>query len=730
MVGTPQYCSPEQCLGQQIDGRSDIYSLGCILYEMFCGEPPFESDNAIGVVYMHIHEKPVQPSKKTADKLSPGVEAIICKCLEKKASDRYQSMQELLADLTLVANGDGDKIAIAKEAQTEKKPKVIILTTLGLIAFCLLYFTLAKFASVHSDSRTKTASIKSTKINSTADSKQLIESQLQANAFRQEKQIEKAAELERKIKQQCYYLCKEPRAALPILTDVSASLDKQGDFNGSKKFALMVFDCLSRLDKQNQIFDGMYKYAEAVCQGLLNSKRHLTSDQARIVEQVSFIPMFPDAGSSESQYTANLVVLEHNYHRFPLTKEYANALSKKITSDITSGKADDAEISECINANLQVNGKYSLASANMFIDMGRTYNLAGHKANARKYGRLAKECLEQNQDSHDNLDVGVSWARLGQMYSSLSDANDCIYCCRKAVEITEFECKGLSAVKLRQPAGTDSLSNTLDVFAAAEKEFLFRTETLVQNLIHFNRFAECENVAKELYTQSLKSEGIPERLRIDSARHLIDVLTELKKFDKARQIIAEVGAFYKAHLLKKRAESFHEQTTTDGSMRELIKDLIRLHMEKEAIETLPTLAQVQSRQSKERIVLLEIYTYIALSDAAKLKDSFNNALAVGPSASILSARTQTWIELIEYAKNNFNSEENKKLKNFLSECIKTMVSKTDIDSLAIAKICASIRYVLKDEALYQELNAFIEQSLPKYKLELYRQDYAVAAGEK
>jgi hypothetical protein len=119
-----------------------------------------------------------------------------------------------------------------------------------------------------------------------------------------------------------------------------------------------------------------------------------------------------------------------------------------------------------------------------------------------------------------------------------------------------------------------------------------------------------------------------------------------------------------------------------------------------------------------------------LSDAAKLKDSFNNALAVGPSASILSARTQTWIELIEYAKNNFNSEENKKLKNFLSECIKTMVSKTDIDSLAIAKICASIRYVLKDEALYQELNAFIEQSLPKYKLELYRQDYAVAAGEK
>jgi hypothetical protein len=95
LLGTPLYMSPEQCLGvKELDRRTDIYSLGCIVYEMLCGEPPFVSEGFGALVNMHINQAPDPPSRRSPD-VSPSLEALILKMLAKNADDRFQTMHEL-----------------------------------------------------------------------------------------------------------------------------------------------------------------------------------------------------------------------------------------------------------------------------------------------------------------------------------------------------------------------------------------------------------------------------------------------------------------------------------------------------------------------------------------------------------------------------------------------------------------------------------------------------------
>jgi eukaryotic-like serine/threonine-protein kinase len=104
VFGTPAYMSPEQALGKATDGRTDVYALGVMLYEMACGRVPFSGENAIVVLSMHANEEPEPLSKRKPD-VSPELEAIVNKCLSKDLEARYSSMAELAADLARLAAG-------------------------------------------------------------------------------------------------------------------------------------------------------------------------------------------------------------------------------------------------------------------------------------------------------------------------------------------------------------------------------------------------------------------------------------------------------------------------------------------------------------------------------------------------------------------------------------------------------------------------------------------------
>jgi serine/threonine protein kinase len=97
-MGTPEYMAPEQCEGGLVDGQSDIYGLGIIIYEMVTGRPPFLADTPLAVAYKQVHDAAPLLSKKCPD-VPQRLELIVAKCLKKNKADRYINADELLKDL-------------------------------------------------------------------------------------------------------------------------------------------------------------------------------------------------------------------------------------------------------------------------------------------------------------------------------------------------------------------------------------------------------------------------------------------------------------------------------------------------------------------------------------------------------------------------------------------------------------------------------------------------------
>jgi len=98
VLGTAQYLSPEQARGQPVDARSDLYSTGCLLYELLTGRPPFVGDSPVSVAYQHVREDPVPPSQIDPD-IPPPLDAIVLKALAKNPDNRYDDAAQMRADI-------------------------------------------------------------------------------------------------------------------------------------------------------------------------------------------------------------------------------------------------------------------------------------------------------------------------------------------------------------------------------------------------------------------------------------------------------------------------------------------------------------------------------------------------------------------------------------------------------------------------------------------------------
>lgn len=104
VIGTAAYLSPEQAQGHPVDGRSDVYSLGVVLYEMLTGEAPFSGDTPLSVAYKHVRENPEPPSTLNPD-VPDGLDAIVMKALAKNPENRYSSALEMREDLERFLSG-------------------------------------------------------------------------------------------------------------------------------------------------------------------------------------------------------------------------------------------------------------------------------------------------------------------------------------------------------------------------------------------------------------------------------------------------------------------------------------------------------------------------------------------------------------------------------------------------------------------------------------------------
>jgi eukaryotic-like serine/threonine-protein kinase len=104
VIGTAQYLSPEQARGEKVDARSDLYSTGCLLYELLVGRPPFVGDSPVSVAYQHVRETPLPPSQLDPE-ISPEIDAVVLKALAKDPAERYQSAREMKDDISRLLSG-------------------------------------------------------------------------------------------------------------------------------------------------------------------------------------------------------------------------------------------------------------------------------------------------------------------------------------------------------------------------------------------------------------------------------------------------------------------------------------------------------------------------------------------------------------------------------------------------------------------------------------------------
>jgi Serine/threonine protein kinase len=147
IFGSPAYMSPEQCKGERVDHRGDIYSLGCVMFEMLIGQPPFIRENPVKTILAHIYDTPPPVALKLLGlENRHDIEAVINACLAKEPSERYDSIDQLAQDLALLAEGKDPKIRqriTKKKMQRQLKFAGFKYFPLTLIALCAVLITLA-----------------------------------------------------------------------------------------------------------------------------------------------------------------------------------------------------------------------------------------------------------------------------------------------------------------------------------------------------------------------------------------------------------------------------------------------------------------------------------------------------------------------------------------------------------------------------------------------------------
>ncbi len=142
VIGSVHYMSPEQCLGKKADVRSDIYSLGCLLYEAVTGCRPLDADNPIGLMHLHATQMPEPISKRLGDAMTPaGLNNVLVRSMMKDPAQRYQSMAAMQEDLSLVLSGQGGSIDDPGKA-TKSSGRFSIMPGVGVLC-ALLFLILA-----------------------------------------------------------------------------------------------------------------------------------------------------------------------------------------------------------------------------------------------------------------------------------------------------------------------------------------------------------------------------------------------------------------------------------------------------------------------------------------------------------------------------------------------------------------------------------------------------------
>lgn len=132
IVGTAQYLSPEQATGGQADLRSDLYSVGCLFYELISGQPPFSGETPVAIAYQHV-SAPLIPVTSLTTGLDPAIDSFFEVALAKSPENRYQNAASMLKDLKRLSRGERITAKIPTQRSVNPRRRLLIATSLVLL---------------------------------------------------------------------------------------------------------------------------------------------------------------------------------------------------------------------------------------------------------------------------------------------------------------------------------------------------------------------------------------------------------------------------------------------------------------------------------------------------------------------------------------------------------------------------------------------------------------------
>ncbi len=153
-LGTAAYMSPEQARGEEVDNRSDIFSLGSILYEMLAGEPPFKGEHEAALLYEIVHEEP-EPLARYRSDIPQGLQNIVDKAVQKNSSDRYQNANDMLSDMKGIFQSTEPVTTAKIVSKGMSRSKFIAAGIASLVFIAALVIVIRHFASQRVESPTE-----------------------------------------------------------------------------------------------------------------------------------------------------------------------------------------------------------------------------------------------------------------------------------------------------------------------------------------------------------------------------------------------------------------------------------------------------------------------------------------------------------------------------------------------------------------------------------------------
>lgn len=495
LLGTPQYLSPEQCMGAKADARSDVYALGCILYETLSGAPPFDAENAMGLIHQHVNAELPPLSNKAKVPLPDGLEQVVSKCLEKSADNRYATMSALVSDLKKVLAHQADKLDIKLSTPQKKKgsPVVLLVTLLAIVGISALLLPNLLFNDV-AKCRSSLA------IDKSEDN--IIYWQERAEINVRNGKNEVASLIETEVDRRLDLFVMKPAEAANLCLKLSKMFASKGYQYSAGRFAVQAVRRSAHAPRA-QVVD----IVDEACTVLIKTKHPIKTDDIRLLSELGIMhhSLFEDSGKA-----AIFALLQANSTKLKVTVRFNQIFLIMRSKEYALARARDLKA-------LQTSLPYSINAMRMdnstpWLAAWHVAKLARILANEGKAPELARQYVQQsldmvrdleNKKTPHNNDYATIMENLSAAEVYLGAADKAVHYAQNAVDT------------VNSPHFNTQLANAL-------------------NAAH--QYADAEKIARVAYLHLVKNEG--EGARNDVALALTQSLLGLRKVDAALDLIA------------------------------------------------------------------------------------------------------------------------------------------------------------------------------------------------